>query len=102
MLGILDESGIDRLAKVWAVDLIALYIVATAAEAAARENRLREQKPELEQANAILESVGPQTFPHLYALKPEFAALPQDFEARQRWMVEALVNGILSTSASAG
>ncbi len=101
LLAILDGSGISRRARVWAVDLIALYIVATAAEAATREKRLQEDKPELERSQDILESLTPQAFPHLHDLRPEFAALGTDTEARQRWMAEALVNGILSTSASA-
>ena len=102
MLAILDESGISRRARVWAVDLIALYIVATAAEAATREKRLQESRPELERSQDIIGSIAPQTFPHLHDLRPEFAALAADTETRQRWMAEALVNGILSTSASAG
>ncbi|MCE0533976.1 TetR/AcrR family transcriptional regulator [Kineosporia rhizophila] len=97
MVGILAESGLGRRAQVWAVDLLALYIVATAAENAARQ---REGSHEVAESQTILAGVAPQTFPHLHELRTEFAALGPETGARQRWMVEALVNGILATPTS--
>ncbi len=98
MLELLAESGIGRRARVWAVDLLALYIVATAAETAARE-RTTAGADEVAQSQRILAGVAPGTFPQLHALRAEFAQLGPDTAARHRWMVETLVNGILATAA---
>jgi AcrR family transcriptional regulator len=99
MTEILVESGISRRAQAWAIDLIALYIVATAAEAA---TRLRNGPEEVNRSQEILVGVTAQNFPSLHALRPEFASLGESFEARQEWMVQALINGILATSPPSG
>jgi AcrR family transcriptional regulator len=99
MLMLLARSGMSRQARAWAVDLIALYITASAVEQAISAGRNAVGQTEVELAATVAQtfgSVSADEYPHISDLGQELTIGSN--EERQRWMIEVLLNGILATS----
>ena len=88
ILGLLKEGRIDDHKAAWGVDLLTLYVTATAAEQSVRQCHTGESEP----AGHTLSSVSEHEFPIVFALKNE---LLSGGSSRAYWAIDVMINGII-------
>ncbi|MCD5350194.1 TetR/AcrR family transcriptional regulator [Kineosporia mesophila] len=99
MLGLLAEGGLSRRTRVWAGDLIALYIASTASEEAVRATAKNPEQDDRTMQH--FRALDPQMYPHLHDVAEEFTTLGEENrEERRRWMVDTLISGVLAATGS--
>jgi len=99
LLGLLAHAGLNRQTRAWAVDVLALYIVAAGTEATLHTER---GTPHLSQGAPApgpnpFAGLPAQQYPNLHDLSEELTY--GSFEQRTRWSIDVLINGILATVA---
>ncbi|MFE3546344.1 TetR/AcrR family transcriptional regulator [Nocardia sp. NPDC059177] len=94
VLALLREGGLDPATAAWAVDLIHLHITAEAACAAGGT-----EPAYLTEITRRFAELPADRYPTLVALRAQL--LDGDGEARARWALRALLNGILATPVPA-
>lgn len=97
LLRLLAESGMERRARAWAVDLIALYISAASGEEAERGGAVEETDRMFVDVHNAISSVPVELYPHVHDLREEMTSGSE--AERRRWMIEVLINGVLATAA---
>lgn len=98
MLHALLEGGIDRRTAAWAIDLIGVWISATAAERTVNDERRATGAVEadyLDRINAYYDTLDPAVYPTVLAMR-DLLLSGSDHE-RAAWGIEVLLNGILAT-----
>ena len=98
LLNALLESGIDERTAAWAVDLIGLWISATAAEHTINEMRGESGLGEsdyLERINEYYAGLDPANYPTVLALRE--LLLSGTGDERAAWGLSVILNGIIST-----
>ena len=102
MLALLDAGGVDGQAAAWAIDLLSLYTTAVAFETSLyRAEGLTEEQlgPEYEGMRGFFESLPAERFPHVRAMAAQLTHGSGD--QRERFGIEVLINGLLTTPPSA-
>jgi AcrR family transcriptional regulator len=89
LLGVLEEGAVDRATAAWAVDLLALYVTAVAAE----QSQRRDDPDALGPIARVLGAVSADEYPRISAASEDLVAGP----GRVRWALEVLLKGILQT-----
>jgi AcrR family transcriptional regulator len=89
ILGLLEEGGVDRATAAWAVDLLVLYVTATAAEQSERPSPTDALGPV---AQAIARAPADQ-YPHIHAAGAELVS--GEGEERFSWAIDVLITGVL-------
>lgn len=96
LLALLDEGGVPPVQAAWGVDLLLQVATATAAEQSTRDQSTDAEKERDDLTRAVHEA-DERTHPHLRALAaPLLGGAP---EQRRSWGLQALINGIVHTSA---
>jgi AcrR family transcriptional regulator len=98
MLGLLREGGIDDASSAWGVDLLAVYVTATAAEQSIYHEMLAGSQTEaglLAQVERAFRSLPADRYPLVLELQPQL--LTGSGDERQRWGVDVILNGMLRT-----
>lgn len=94
ILALLREGGIDEDRAAWALDEFPLQFAAIAAEQDAR----RRQTNPLDSLQQTIESISPETYPHLHAVRKKiFDDVDGAPRERLRWILNVLINGVLHT-----
>lgn len=94
LLTLLAEGGVPDDRAAWAVDLLPLFVTATAAEQGTRDSALDAVDEEEAIATAVLEA-SPDTHPHIAALGVEL--LSGTGRDRLAWGFDVLINGVVHT-----
>ena len=97
---LLKEAGLDDATISWAVDLLHLYITATAAEQSAyhdKEALGQTEAGNLQNADEHFASLPADRYPMIVAMREQLLAGSGD--QRARWALKVLLNGILHTPA---
>jgi AcrR family transcriptional regulator len=89
LLEILEEGDVDRATAAWAVDLLALYVTAFAAE----QSHRRDAPDALGPIARVLGAVSAHEYPRISAASEDLVAGP----GRVEWALEVLLKGILQT-----
>jgi AcrR family transcriptional regulator len=101
MLELLRRSGITEQTRAWAVDLIGLFVSASATEQSLLHERGAAWQAEdgvKDQLRTTFASLPEDRYPNLVALSgPLLVGSGPD---RARWSIQVLLNGILATSAT--
>jgi AcrR family transcriptional regulator len=100
LLGLLAQAGLDRQTRAWAVDVLALYIVANGTEATLHVELGTphlSQGPGPTQPRNPFAGLPPERYPNLTDLREEFTY--GSSEQRTRWSIDVLINGILATDS---
>lgn len=98
MLGLLREGGIDDASSAWGVDLLAVYVTATAAEQSIYHDMMTEGQTEagiLAKVDRTFRSLPADRYPLVLELQPQL--LTGSGDERQRWGVDVILNGLLGT-----
>jgi AcrR family transcriptional regulator len=100
VLGELSRAGLDRRTAAWAVDLLLLYVTASAAEQGQRETNAENDRsnPDGAVARAIRE-VSAKDYPHIHAAREE---LVSGDGQREDWAIDSILNGVAPAARSAG
>jgi AcrR family transcriptional regulator len=101
-LALLKEAGLDNATAAWAVDLLHLHITAAAAEHSAHNDMAASGQTEaghLQHAHDHFASLPADRYPMIVAMREQLLSGSGDHRAR--WSLDVLLNGILSTPASA-
>lgn len=94
LLALLDDGGVARGDAAWGVDLLLQRATATAVEASTRSQTAETAAEDARLADAI-DSVSPDTHPHLAAASDEL--LSGTPTTRLTWGFEVLINGVTAT-----
>jgi AcrR family transcriptional regulator len=100
VIALLKEAGLDDATISWAVDLLHLYVTATAAEQSAyndKEALGQTEADNLQNADEHFASLPADRYPMIVAMREQLLAGSGD--QRARWALKVLLNGILSTPA---
>ncbi|MBW0275088.1 TetR family transcriptional regulator [Nocardia sp. MH4] len=99
LLALLREGGLDPATATWAVDLIHLHITAEAAEQAAYNTQGGTESEYLAEIGRRFAELPAERYPTIVALREQMLA--GDGDARGRWALRAMLNGILATPVDA-
>ncbi|MFE6920443.1 TetR/AcrR family transcriptional regulator [Nocardia sp. NPDC057663] len=99
LLSLLREGGLDPATATWAVDLIHLHITAEAAEQAAANVTGGTEPDYIAGITQRIAELPAERYPTVVALRAHMPA--GDGDARARWALRALLNGIIATPAVA-
>lgn len=97
------ESGVDARTAAWAVDLIALWTSATAAEQTINDQRGSDGLVEadyLERVNGYYGTLDPEIYPSTLAMRELLLSGSND--ERAMWGLTVILNGIVATPATGG
>ena len=100
LLGLLTQGGLSRQARAWAVDLLALYIVAAGTEETLHAQRGTEElrKTDVHRgAREVFAGLPAEQYPNITDLHEELTY--GTAEQRTRWSIDVMINGILATDA---
>jgi AcrR family transcriptional regulator len=95
MLALLKDGGLDDATAAWAVDLIHLHIIATAAEQSAYNAKGANEGEYLDAADERFRALPAERYPMVTAMR---GALLSGGD-RDTWGLDVLINGILNTPA---
>lgn len=98
VMALLREGGIDDAAIAWGVDLLAIYVTATAAEQGIYHDLMAEGQTEatlLAQVDRAFQDLPADRYPLVLALRG--LLLSGSGDARQHWGVNVILNGLLAT-----
>jgi AcrR family transcriptional regulator len=93
LLGLLIEGGVGDTRAAWGVDLLILYVTATAAEHGPEPSNGQG----LERVKRALATARESDYSHVFAFRD--ALTSGDGEARANWALEVMIDGILSAKA---
>ncbi len=96
------ESGIDQRTAAWAVDLLGIWISATAAERTINDERAANGLVEadfLERLNEYFDTLDPAVHPATLAMRDLLLSGSDD--ERAAWGLDVILNGVLATPAPA-
>jgi len=88
LLGLLKEGGVEDVRAAWGVDLLTLFVTATAAEQSIRHKNGQG----LDEVKSALSAVSAEEFPLIFALKKSL--LSGDGETRIEWALDIIIDGI--------
>lgn len=100
MIALLKEAELDETTISWAVDLLYLYIGASAAEHSVHQGRAALGGTEASSVSSAAErfaALSADRYPMVVAMREQL--LSGDGDQRARWALKVLVNGILATPA---
>jgi AcrR family transcriptional regulator len=89
LLALLEEAGVPAATRAWAIDLLLLYVTATAAEHAGTGHPAAPEGP----VAKALECVSEKDFPRIHAARDDL--LSGSGDERFSWALDVLVKGIL-------
>jgi AcrR family transcriptional regulator len=98
MLRLLREGGVDEASRAWAVDLLALYVSASAAEQSIYNDLMAEGQTEaglLEQVDSAFRALPADRYPQILGLRG--LILSGSGDQRQQWAVNVIINGLLQS-----
>lgn len=90
MLGLLDEAGVDGPTAAWAVDMLTMYVTATAAEQSDRQAR----EETLGRLTLAIGAVSASDYPRIHGLREDLLSGGRE---RVEWAFDVLLKGILQT-----
>ncbi|MEV0294010.1 TetR/AcrR family transcriptional regulator C-terminal domain-containing protein [Nocardia sp. NPDC050710] len=97
MLALFAEGGLDERTNSWAVDLLYLYITASAAEQSAYNTRQSDEATHVAAAQRAFADLPADRYPMIAAMREQL--LTGDGDARDTWALRVLIEGILATPA---
>ena len=95
LLALLKEGGLDDATAAWAVDLIHLHIIATAAEQSAYNAKGSEEKVHVAEVDRRFAALAADQYPMITSLRADLLSGGD----RATWGMNVLINGILHTPA---
>ncbi|MEV0332574.1 TetR/AcrR family transcriptional regulator C-terminal domain-containing protein [Nocardia sp. NPDC050717] len=98
LLALLRAGGLDPATAAWAVDLIYLHLTAAAAEQSAHHTGAGEARY-IAEIGRRFDALPAERYPTLVALRAQL--LGGDGDARARWALRALLNGVVATPVGA-
>ncbi|GEM32790.1 TetR family transcriptional regulator [Nocardia neocaledoniensis NBRC 108232] len=99
LLALLRAGGLDPATAAWAVDLIYLHLTAAAAEQSAHDTAGAGRARYIAELGRRFDALPAERYPTLVALRAQ--VLAGDGDARARWALRALLNGIVATPVGA-